>query len=385
MGAFFIQPGASAISKLFTPLEIRGETIPNRVFYSPMCEYSCDGDGIATNWHMVHLGSKAVGGSGLVMAEASAVSPVGRLTPSCLGIWSDAHVDALRPITEFISSQGSIPAIQIAHGGRKGSHSEPWNQPKRNLEEDEGGWQIIGPSDIPFDESFGMPKEMTKQEIADVTQEFVDGALRSLDAGFKIIELHFAHGYLASSFMSSLSNHRTDEYGGSLENRCRFAIETIKAIRKAIPESVPLFARISASEFVEGGWDIEQSVQLAKWMKDAGLDLVDSSAGGNSSKQILKVGPGYQVPFAAAIREQAGIMTGAVGMIIEARQAEAILQAGEADMVILGREIMRNPYWPLYAQSQLDGESASWPVQYNPATFDGTYTGPAAEEPAIAR
>lgn len=325
---------------------------------------------------MVHLGSKAVGGAGLIVAEATAVSPVGRLTPSCLGIWSDAHVDALRPITEFISSQGAVPGIQIAHGGRKASHSEPWNQPKRDLGPDEGGWQIVGPSAIPFDESFGMPEELTRQGIADITQEFVDGALRSLDAGFKVVELHFAHGYLASSFMSPLSNHRTDEYGGSLENRCRFALETIKAVRKSIPESVPLFVRISSSEFVEGGWDIDDSVQLSKWMKDAGVDLVDASGGGNSPHQVLELKPGYQVPFADAIRNESGIMTAAVGLITDAEQAEAILEAGEADAVFVGREIMRNPYWPLYAQAQLDGKSGSWPRQYTPSTFEGTYAGP---------
>ncbi|MEE8045891.1 MAG: oxidoreductase, partial [Dehalococcoidia bacterium] len=218
------------------------------------------GDGIATDWHIVHLGSKAVGGSGLVMAEASGVSPEGRITPSCLGIWSDAHVDALRPVTAFISSQGSVPAIQIAHAGRKASHSEPWSPLTRHLEKDEGGWQSVAPSAIAFDDTFGVPEELTRQGIAEVTQSFADAALRSLDAGFKVIELHFAHGYLASSFMSPLSNLREDEYGGSLENRCRFALETIAAVRGAIPDSVPLFVRISASEFVEGGWDIEDSV-----------------------------------------------------------------------------------------------------------------------------
>jgi len=343
-----------------------------------MCEYSCDGDGIATDWHIVHLGSKASGGTGLVMSEATGVSPEGRITPSCLGIWSDAHVDALRPVTAFISSQGSVPAIQIAHAGRKASHSEPFNTPTRHLESSEGGWQSVGPSAIPFDETYGTPKELTKQEIAGVIQSFVDASLRSLDAGFRVLELHFAHGYLASSFMSSLSNHREDEYGGSLENRCRFALETIDAVRAAIPESVPLLVRISASEFIEGGWDIEDSIQLSKWMKDAGVDMVDTSGGGNASKQVLELSPGYQVPYAAAIREHAGIMTGAVGLITEARQAEAILEAGDADAIFLGREIMRNPYWALYAQAQLDGESDSWPIQYHRSAFDGTYVGPQA-------
>jgi 2,4-dienoyl-CoA reductase-like NADH-dependent reductase (Old Yellow Enzyme family) len=341
-----------------------------------MCEYSCGVDGLATDWHMVHLGSKAIGGTGLVMAEATAVTPAGRLTPSCPGIWSGAHVDAWRPVTEFISSQGSVPALQIAHGGRKASQTEPWITPKRNLGESENGWQVVGPSSIPFDGSFGMPHELTKSEIAEITQQFVDGALYTLEAGFKVIELHFAHGYLASSFMSPLSNHRTDEYGGSLENRSRFALETIKAIRKEIPESAPLIVRISASEFIEGGWDIDDSVQLSKWMKDAGVDLVDVSGGGNSADQVLKLSPGYQVPFAEAIREQTGIMTTAVGLITEAKQAEAILEAGQADAVFMGRELMRNPYWPLYAQAQLDGESSNWPKQYKPSSYDFKYTGP---------
>lgn len=340
-----------------------------------MCEYSCGTDGIPASWHMVHLGSKAVGGTGLVMAEATAVTPAGRLTPGCPGIWSDAHVDAWRPITEFIESQGSVPAIQIAHGGRKAAHSLPW-EGSRTLGLDEGGWEVVGPSAIPFSDTFPMPRELTKPEIEVITQEFVDGTLRSLEAGFKIVELHFAHGYLASSFMSPLSNTRTDEYGGSLENRSRFALETIAAVRKAIPESSPLFVRISSSEFVEGGWDIEDSIQLAKWMKDLGVDLIDASAGGNNPNQVVELTPGYQVPFADAIRNQTGIMTGAVGLITEADQAEAILEAGQADAVFIGRELMRNPFWALYAESQLDGKSANWPIQYKPSSFEFTYPGP---------
>ena len=324
---------------------------------------------------MVHLGSRAVGGTGLVMAEATAVDPVGRLTPGCPGIWSDAHVDAWRPITKFIESQGSVPAIQIAHGGRKAGHSLPW-EGSVTLGLDEGGWDVLGPSAIPFDEGFATPKEMTKSDIAAATKQFVDGALRSLDAGFRVVELHFAHGYLASSFMSPLSNTRTDEYGGSLENRCRFALETIKAVRKEIPESAPLVVRISSSEFIEGGFDIEDAVQLSKWMKDAGVDLVDASAGGNNPNQVVKTKPGYQVPFADAIRNQSGIMTGAVGMITEATQAEEIIESGKADAVFIGREMMRNPYWALYAQAQLDGKSESWPIQYERSSMENTYTGP---------
>ena len=366
------------ISKLFSPIEIRGVTIPNRVFYSPMCEYSCDSDGLATDWHMVHLGSKAVGGAGLVMAEATAVTPVGRLTPSCPGIWSDAHIDAWRPVAKFIESQGAVPAIQIAHGGRKASYTRPWDFPKRNLEAEEDGWPIIGPSSVPFDDTYAVPHELTKSEINQISQNFAQGAVRSLDAGFEVIELHFAHGYLASSFMSPLSNSREDEYGGSLENRCRFALETIESVRNAIPESTPLFVRISSTEFVEGGWDIEDAIQLSKWMKDTGVDLVDASAGGNSANQTVNPSPGYMVPFADAIRREAEIMTGAVGLITEANQAERILVEGNADAVFIGRELMRNPYWPLYAQAQLDGKSEHWPIQYERSSFDATYAGPKA-------
>jgi 2,4-dienoyl-CoA reductase-like NADH-dependent reductase (Old Yellow Enzyme family) len=339
-----------------------------------MCEYSCDTDGIANNWHMVHLGSKAVGGTGLVMAEATAVRPDGRISPGCQGLWSDAHVDALRPITAFISSQGSIPAVQIAHAGRKASHSRPW-EGSSYINEAEGGWPVVGPSAIPYDEKSGLPHELSKEEIGDITRAFTDASLRALEAGYKVLELHFAHGYLACEFMSPLSNQRTDEYGGSLENRSRFALETIASVRNEIPESVPLMVRISATEYVEGGWDLEQSIQLSKWMKDAGVDLIDCSSGGNSPAQVMEAVPNYQVPFAAEIREQAGILTGAVGLITEAQQAEDILTSGQADVIFIGRELMRNPYWPLYAQAQLDGE-ATWPDQYIRSAFDGTYKGP---------
>ncbi|HJP27467.1 MAG TPA: NADH:flavin oxidoreductase/NADH oxidase, partial [Dehalococcoidia bacterium] len=340
------QTGEITISKLFSPLKIRGETLPNRVAYSPMCEYTCDTDGVATDFHKVHLGSKALGGTGLVMAEATAVRPDGRISPSCQGLWNDAQVDALRPITAFISSQGSVPAVQIAHAGRKASHSQPWNG-SHYITEDEGGWKVVAPSAIPYDENTGIPHELSKQEIADITQAFAEGAARAVDAGYRVIELHFAHGYLACEFMSPLSNQRTDEYGGSLENRCRFALETIAAVRASIPESVPLLARISATEYVEGGWDLEQSIQISKWMKDAGVDLIDTSSGGNSPAQVLKPVPNYQVSFSAEIREQVGIMTGAVGLITEAEQAESILVEGQADTIFIGRELMRNPFWPL--------------------------------------
>lgn len=339
-----------------------------------MCQYSCDTDGVVNSWHMVHLGSRAAGGTGLVMAEATAVRPEGRISPGDQGLWSDAQVDALRPVTAFISSQGSVPAVQIAHAGRKASHSQPWRG-ARYLSEDEGGWQVVAPSAVPYDEKSGTPQELSKQQISEITRAFADAAARAIDAGYRVIELHFAHGYLACQFMSPLSNRREDEYGGSLQNRCKFALDTIAAVRKSIPEPTPLLVRISATEYAEGGWDLEQSVQLAKWMKDAGVDLIDVSSGGNSSEQKIALNAAYQVPFSAAIKERAGILTGAVGLITEAEQAESILADGDADLIFLGRELLRNPYWPLYAQAQLDG-SGDWPSPYIRSAFDGAYTGP---------
>ncbi len=339
-----------------------------------MCQYSCDTDGVVKSWHMVHLGSRAAGGTGLVMAEATAVRPDGRISPADQGLWSDEQVDALRPVTAYISSQGSIPAVQIAHAGRKASHSQPWRG-ARHLGEDEGGWQVVGPSAVPYDENYGMPAELSTQEISEITRAFADAAARAVDAGYRVIELHFAHGYLACQFMSPISNIREDEYGGSLENRCRFALETIAAVRKSIPEPTPLMVRISATEYAEGGWDLEQSVRLVKWMKDAGVDLIDVSSGGNSPTQKVALNAAYQVPFSAAIKEQAGILTGAVGLITEAEHAESILADGDADLIFLGRELLRNPYWPLYAQAQLDG-SGDWPDPYIRSAFDGAYAGP---------
>lgn len=362
------------VSNLFRPIEIRGETMPNRVFVAPMCQYSSETDGLATDWHMVHLGSRASGGAGLVMAEATAVRPEGRISPWDQGLWSDAHIDAVRPITEFITGQGSVPAVQLAHAGRKASTSAPWVG-TGFLGEDEGGWQAVAPSALPYDENLGMPRELSTQEISEIIQAFADAASRAVAGGYRVIELHLAHGYLACEFLSPLSNQREDEYGGSLENRAKFALDVITAVRGAIPDSTPLFARISATEYVDGGWDLEQSVQLSKWMKGAGVDLVDCSSGGNSPDQVMPLSPGYQVPFAAEIRERTGVLTGAVGLITEVDQAEAILSRGEADAIFLGRELLRNPYWPLYAKAQLDG-TAEWPRQYIRSAFDGTYVGP---------
>ena len=348
-----------------------------------MCQYSSKPDGLVTPWHMVHLGTRAVGGAGLVMAEATAVQPEGRISQWDQGIWSDDHVDALRPITAFIESAGSIPAIQLAHAGRKASHAAPWIDTGL-LSEDGEGWKPVAPSALPFDEDYAMPTELSKQEIHNIIQAFADAAVRSVDAGYKVIELHFAHGYLGCEFLSPISNQRHDKYGGSLKNRATFTLEIITAVREVIPESMPLFARISATEYVEGGWDVVQSIQLSKWMKDLGVDLVDCSSGGNSPNQLMPVAnpststaPGYQVAFASEIRKQTGMLTGAVGLITEAHHAEEILSNGDADAIFVGRELLRNPYWPLYAKAELDG-IATWPDQYARSAFEGSYTGPIA-------
>jgi 2,4-dienoyl-CoA reductase-like NADH-dependent reductase (Old Yellow Enzyme family) len=349
------------LSELFSSLKIRGIEFKNRIAVSPMCQYSSK-NGLPNDWHFVHLGSHAVGGAALVMTEATAVSPEGRISPDDAGIWSDKHAEAYQGITKFISSQKCVPGIQLAHAGRKASTYSPWKG-KGKVEPEDGGWQTIAPSAIPFADNFPNPTEMTKEDIQVVINQFKVVAERSLQAGFKIIELHFAHGYLAHEFFSPLSNHRKDEYGGSLENKCRFALEVTKAVREIVPENLPLFVRISASDWVEGGWDIEGSVQLSKWLKEAGADLIDCSSGGNVPTAKIPVTPGYQVPFAEKIKKETGILTGAVGLITSPVQAESIIKNGQADIVLLGREMLRNPYWPLKAakDSNVDVE---WPVQY---------------------
>ena len=326
-----------------------------------MCQYSSK-NGMPNDWHFVHLGSHAVGGAALVMTEATAVSPEGRISPDDAGIWSDKHAEAYQGITKFISSQKCVPGIQLAHAGRKASTYSPWKG-KGKVEPGDGGWQTIAPSAIPFADNFPNPTEMTKEDIQVVINQFKVAAERSLQAGFKIIELHFAHGYLAHEFFSPLSNHRKDEYGGSLENRCRFAMEVTKAVREIVPRNLPLFVRISASDWVEGGWDIEGSVQLSKWLKEAGADLIDCSSGGNVPTAKIPVTPGYQVPFAERIKKETGILTGAVGLITSPVQAESIIKNGQADIVLLGREMLRNPYWPLKAAKDLNVD-VEWPVQY---------------------
>jgi 2,4-dienoyl-CoA reductase-like NADH-dependent reductase (Old Yellow Enzyme family) len=352
------------MSKLFEAMTIRGITVPNRLWVSPMCQYSCE-DGMPTDWHLVHLGSRAVGGAGLVFAEASAVAPEGRISPQDAGIWSDAHADAFRRIAAFIKSQGSVAGVQLAHAGRKASTAAPWDG-RAEIPPAEGGWQTIAPSAIPFDADYPHPRAMTQADIARVGGDFVAAAKRSVDAGIEVIELHAAHGYLFHEFLSPLSNQRDDEYGGSLENRMRFLLETTRKVRAAIPETLPLFVRVSATDWVENGWDVEQSVQLAKALAPLGVDLMDVSSGGNLPRAVIPVGPNYQVPFAAEIRRRAGIATAAVGLITEPRQAEQILQNGEADAVFMAREFLRDPYFVFRAARDL-GESTPVPRQYGRA------------------
>ena len=352
------------MSNLFTPITIRGEKIRNRLFVAPMCQYSANNeDGIATDWHMVHLGTRAVGGAGLVMAEATAVSPEGRISPQDLGIWSDEQASVLQPIASFIDSQGATPSIQLAHAGRKASHKRPW-EGGDVLPKEDGGWNIVGPSSLEFDEGWVVPDELTIEDIDAVISDFSISAVRSVEAGFRVLELHLAHGYLACEFMSPLSNNRRDSYGGTLRNRCRLPIKIVSAVRKAIPEAMPLLVRISATEYMSGGWSLEDSIELSGWLKEEGVDMIDCSSGGNSPSQNLDAFPGYQVPFAAAIKREVGILTGAVGLITDASQAEQTLRNGEADVILLGRELLRNPYWPLNAQVELDAQDSVWPPQY---------------------
>jgi len=347
---------------LFSPLTIRGATIANRVFVSPMCEYSSH-DGFANDWHLVHLGSFAVGGAGLVIAEATAVQANGRISPQDLGIWQDAHLDALARITHFVHAQGSAAGIQLAHAGRKASCHRPWEGHGR-LTPDEGGWlDVVAPSAIPFSESYPQPQALTSDGIAAIVAAFGDAAARAWNAGFRVIEVHGAHGYLLHEFLSPMSNVREDAYGGTFENRCRLTLEVARSIRARWPERAPLFMRLSATDWVDGGWDIEECVDLAKRLASEGVDLIDCSSGGNASHQRIPVAPGYQVPFASRVRRDAGILTGAVGMITVATQADRIVAAGDADAVLLAREMLRDPRWPQHAAQAL-GHEVPWPAQY---------------------
>lgn len=349
------------MAKLFTPFRLRGLELKNRIVVSPMCQYSAEG-GMPNLWHLVNYGSRAVGGAALVVVEATAVCPEGRITPGCLGLWSDAHTAAFRPITEFIKQQGAVPAIQIAHAGRKAACDAPWNGGKF-LPIGCGGWQTVAPSAIPFTPAHGTPHELSLHEIDGVVELFADAAHRALAAGFEVAEVHCAHGYLLNEFLSPLSNKRDDKYGSSLENRCRLPLKVAKTIRDIWPQQWPVLVRISATDWVDGGWDLEQSVQFARWLKEIGIDLIDCSTGGLVLDAKIPVGPGYQVPFAAGVRHGAGIATGAVGMITSPQQAERILLDEQADLIFLARELLRDPYWPLHAAHKL-GVDVAWPNQY---------------------
>jgi 2,4-dienoyl-CoA reductase-like NADH-dependent reductase (Old Yellow Enzyme family) len=347
---------------LFDPLTIRDLTFANRVFVSPMCQYSSR-DGYANDWHFVHLGSRAVGGAGLVVTEATAVLPEGRISPEDLGIWADGHIEMLSRIVSFIHEQGSIAGMQLAHAGRKASTRRPW-EGSGTIPEAEGGWKkVVAPSALPFAESYPMPQALTNDGIQEVVSAFATAARRACQAGFRVIEIHAAHGYLIHEFLSPLSNKRSDDYGGSFENRTRLCREIVAAVRSEWPKELPLFLRISSNDWVDGGWTISESVKLAGELKQIGVDLIDCSSGGNVPHAKIPVGPGYQTHFAERIRREAGIMTGAVGMITSPIQAEHIIRAEQADAVIIAREFLRDPYWPLRAARELD-QAIAWPVQY---------------------
>lgn len=359
-----IEQQASSIPALFRPFTLRGVTFRNRIAVSPMCEYSSS-DGFATDWHLVHLGSRAVGGAALVMTEAAAVEARGRISPEDLGIYKDEHLEMLSHITNFIRQQGAIAGIQLAHAGRKASTYRPWSG-KGEVPIAEGGWQTIAPSAERFSPNYPLPTAMTEADIAEVVQHFQDAAQRSLKAGFQVIEIHAAHGYLFHEFLSPLSNHRSDAYGGSPANRMRFLLQTTDAIRKVWPQELPLFVRLSASEWTAGGLTIDDTVEIARELKKHGVDLIDASSGGNVATATIPTKPSYQVPFAEQVRQESDITTAAVGLITEAEQANTILSEGKADMIFLARELLRDPYWPLRAAREL-GYDVQWPVQYERA------------------
>ncbi|MFI1192632.1 NADH:flavin oxidoreductase/NADH oxidase [Micromonospora sp. NPDC020750] len=351
------------MSSLFTPLALRAVTLPNRVALAPMCQYSAGPDGLPTDWHRVHLGTRAVGGVGLVITEATAVVPEGRISPQDTGLWSGAHVDAWRPVTAFVAAQGAVPAVQLAHAGFKASTYRPWAEHRGGVPDAEGGWTPVGPGAEPFVPEYRVPTALDEAGLAGVVEAFATAAGRAVDAGFAAVEIHAAHGYLLHEFLSPLTNHRADGWGGDPAGRMRLTLAVARAVRAAVGENVPVLARISATDWTEDGWTVEDSVVLAGELAAAGVDLVDASSGGASARAAIPVGPGYQVPLAARIRREAGVPTGAVGLIVEPEQAEQIVAGGEADLVLLGRELLRDPYWPRRAAAKL-GAAPSWPAQY---------------------
>ena len=351
-------------ARLFSPLRLRERGFKNRIFVSPMCQCSAV-DGMPTDWHLVHLGSRAIGGAALVMTEATAVSPEGRITLFDTGIWSREQATVFRKIAGFIHQHGAVAGIQIAHAGRKASTDVPWRGGKP-LDPGNGGWQPVAPSPVPFGEGYAIPREMTEADMERVRKAFAAAARHGREAGFEVIEVHMAHGYLLHEFLSPLISKRTDAFGGSLENRLRFPVSVARAVREEWPERLPVFVRVSATDWVEGGWDLPQTIALARELKKIGIDMVDCSSGGAVPDAKIPAGPGFQTPFAAAVRREAGIATGAVGLITEPAQAEQILSTGLADAIMIGREFLRDPYWPLHAARSL-GVDIPWPSQYERA------------------
>ncbi len=347
-------------SKLFSPLQIKSITLKNRIAISPMCQYSAT-DGFANDWHLVHLGSRASGGAGLIIQEATAVSPEGRISPGDLGLWKDEQIEKMKIINQFIIGQNAVPGIQLAHAGRKASCAVPWNGGKK-LDATDGGWETVAPSAIGYHEVEN-PKALDKSGIQKVISDFKSATKRSVKAGFQIMEIHAAHGYLLHEFMSPLSNLRTDDYGGSFENRIRLMLEVLEAVQSEWPKELPLFVRISASDWAEGGWNIEDSIKLSNILKEKGVDLIDVSSGGAVAHQHIELGPNYQVPFAERIKKETGILTGAVGLITEAKQAEEIVVSGKADLVLFARESLRNPNLGLTFAAELNVD-VEWPNQY---------------------
>lgn len=352
------------MSKLFTPMQMRSLTLRNRILVAPMCQYACQ-DGMPDDWHLVHLGSRAVGGSALVMVEATAVTPDGRISPGDCGLWNEAQADAFAPIAHFIAAQGAVPAIQLGHAGRKASVDPPWLGGKA-VDASNGGWLPCAPSPIPFGPGSPEPRELSVSDLDLICTQFEESTRRALRAGFQVVEVHMAHGYLLHQFLSPLSNRRKDDLGGSLENRMRFPLQIARSVRETWPQDLPVFVRISATDWVDGGWDLTQSLELCRHLKELGIDLIDCSSAGLVPDAVIPVGPGFQTPLAAKIREEVGIATGAVGLITDPVQAEQIVATGLSDVVLLARELLRDPYWPMQAAQVLKAEH-TWPVQYERA------------------
>ncbi|MGB4770851.1 MAG: NADH:flavin oxidoreductase/NADH oxidase [Chitinophagaceae bacterium] len=352
------------MATLFSPFSIKGVTLRNRLAVSPMCQYSSE-NGFANNWHLVHLGSRAVGGAGMVIVEATGVSPEARISPQDLGIWEDAHIDKLREITTFMKANGAVPAIQLAHAGRKASTKVPWKG-RDMVKPQDGGWQTVAPSAIPYSDNYPIPVALDLDGINKVVEDFRRAAFRAIQAGFDIIEIHASHGYLIHQFLSPLTNHRTDDYGGSFLQRSRLLLDVIAAVKEVIPESAPVLVRIPGTDWADGGFNPDDAVELAKLLKAAGIDLLDVTSGGLVAHQQISVGPAYQLPFATKIKKEVDILVSTVGMITDAEQAEAILVKGEADLIMMARELLRNPYFPMHAAHTL-GAEIPWPVQYERA------------------